>query len=57
LANDNFDKEKLIGRTTDETVQYFMKDGNIESVDVKLSPFWVQSIPNMQDKIEIIIEK
>ena len=34
-----------------------MKDGNIENIDVKLSPFWVQSVPNMQDKIEIIVEK
>ncbi len=57
LANDNFDKEKLIGRTIEETKQYFMKDGNIENIDVKLSPFWVQSVPNMQDKIEIIVEK
>ena len=57
IANENFDKERLVGRTRDETEKYFLKDGNIESVDVRLSPFWVQSVPNMQDKIKIIIEK
>lgn len=57
LTNVNFDKESLVGRTKEETEQYFKKDGNIESVEVRLSPFWVQSIPNMQDKINIKIEK
>jgi len=57
LNSENFDKEKLIGRTRKETEQYFMKDGNIENIDVTLSPFWVQSVPNMQDKIEIVVEK
>lgn len=57
IDSENFDKEKLIGRTSEETEQYFMKDGNIENINVKLSPFWVQSVPNMQDKIEIIVER
>jgi hypothetical protein len=57
LATEDFDKNKLIGRTREETVQYFEKDGNIENIDVKFSPFWVQSIPNIQDKIEIIVNK
>ncbi len=57
LTTENFDKEELVGRTHDETVQYFQKDGNIDSIDVKLFPFWVRSIPNMQDKIKIIINK
>lgn len=57
INSDNFDKEKLIGRTKEETEQYFKKDGNIEEVKVKLSPFWVKSVPSMSDKIEIIVEK
>lgn len=57
IASTAFDKEKLIGRTREETEQYFKKDGDIEKVEVSFFPFWVNSVPNMKDHIEIIVQK
>lgn len=55
LSNEIFDKTKVLGLTKQEAVDYFLDYPDIEKVTVSLSPFWVKTIPSMEDKIDISI--
>ncbi len=52
-----FDKNQLIGRSPDEVKSYFESFTDIQSVDIKFSPFWIRSVPALKDHIDIIIEE
>lgn len=55
--NKIFDKENLIGLNEDEIKTYFAVFEDIKSLDIKFSPFWVRRVPNVVDKIDIILVK
>ncbi len=49
------DKTKIIGANKKQVEIYFKSFDAIKDVDVKFSPFWVKRVPNMLDKIDIIV--
>ncbi len=46
-------KDKLAGRQREEAVEYVNGLPGVESVSVKLSPFWVRSVPRIDRRISI----
>ena len=52
-----FNKKDIMGLNRDEVRKYFRKITGIDNVDVKFSPFWVRSVPNLEDHVDIEIKK
>ena len=52
-----FDKPAIIGMNRKEVETYFKKITGIADITVKFSPFWVRSVPNLQDHVDIEIKK
>ncbi|HEX9664220.1 MAG TPA: hypothetical protein VGA49_00145 [Patescibacteria group bacterium] len=50
-----FDKDKLIGLSGPEVKSYLENFTSVLGVEVDFSPFWVRTVPNMKDHIEIEI--
>jgi hypothetical protein len=50
-------KEDIIGMNKQEVQDYFTKITGITDVQIKFSPFWVRSVPNLKDHIDIEIKK
>lgn len=48
-------KDNLIGKTKEEVRAYLEKFPEIESVEVKFSPLWIQKVPVLKDRIKIKI--
>ncbi len=48
-------KEQLLGRSATDVKRLSETFPEIESVDVKLSPFWLRSIPKREDRVELKI--
>ncbi|MCE9643585.1 MAG: hypothetical protein K8Q97_04740 [Candidatus Andersenbacteria bacterium] len=46
-------KDKLVGRSKDDATTYLQNLPGAQTVDLKLWPFWVQSIPSIQQRINI----
>lgn len=57
LADAVFEKKDIIGLNREEIRAKFAKITGIEGVEVKFSPFWVRSVPNLQDHVDIEIKK
>lgn len=49
-------KDKLTNKTADEIKQYFSQFAEVKSVEVILSPPWLQRTPRLKEKIEIKIQ-
>lgn len=49
----NIPKNKLVGLTEPEVIEYFSNFQTIKNVEVKLKPFWLTTMPLLSDKIEI----
>lgn len=56
-SNKIFDKSNLIGLEQSEVQDYFIGFEDVKSVDVEFSPFWVKRVPNLVDRIEIVLVK
>ena len=56
LNNPLLNKNPLIGKNEKEVKSYLEKFPEIESVEIKFSPFWVRSVPILRDHIEIEIK-
>ncbi len=52
-----FDKKAIIGMNQKEVEEYFKKITGIVDIQVKFSPFWVRSVPNLEDHVDIEIKK
>lgn len=52
-----FSKKDIMGLNRDEVRKYFRKITGIDNVDVEFSPFWVRSVPNLEDHVDIEIKK
>lgn len=52
-----FETENLMGLTKQEVENYLIGFDDVKSVKVKLWPFWVQRVPNVADKIDLILVK
>jgi len=57
FADAVFKKKDIMGLNRDEVRKYFRKITGIDNVDVKFSPFWVRSVPNLEDHVDIEIKK
>lgn len=57
ISSAAFDKEKLIGRNKDEIESYFKNNADVENIKISFFPFWVNSVPNMKDHIDILVAK
>jgi hypothetical protein len=49
-------RDKLAGRTKEEATKYLQGLPSVQSVDIKLSPFWVQSIPRIHSRVNIDLQ-
>ncbi len=52
-----FVKSNLVGLAKDQIKKYFASYGDIEQVDVRFYPFWVQRAPLLTDHIHILFQK
>ena len=52
-----FIKRDVVGLNRDEVRKHFRKITGIDNVEVKFSPFWVRSVPNLEDHVDIEIKK
>ena len=52
----NFDKKKLYGLDENGLKTFFIQYDNVKEVEVQFWPFWVRSVPSMQDHIDIKIK-
>jgi hypothetical protein len=59
ITKDNkiFDKENLTGLDEQGVKNYFANFNDIQSVEVDFSPFWVTRVPNLIDRVDIILVK
>lgn len=53
--NKIFDKENLVGLNEAEIKNYFAGFDDVKSIEVKLSPFWVRRVPNLTDRIDVVL--
>lgn len=49
-------RQKLAGRSVDEAQQYLEGLSGVRSATMELWPWWVKSIPRIEQRVEIIIE-
>ncbi|EKD46292.1 MAG: hypothetical protein ACD_68C00046G0002 [uncultured bacterium] len=57
LSAQIFDKKPLIGLNEWEIKQYFDNNADIKETSVSFSPFWVKSVPTLEDHVEIVINR
>lgn len=47
------DPDQLVGLTKSSAESYLRGFHSVESVEIKISPFWLQRLPNLKDRINI----
>jgi hypothetical protein len=57
LANPNIDLEQIKDKTPTEAIEYLTNLSSISSANVTLAPFWLKTIPKLDNHIEIILNK
>jgi hypothetical protein len=50
-------QQDIVGMNQDEVREHFTKITGIQDVEVKFWPFWVRSVPNLKDHVDIEIKK
>ena len=50
-------QEDIVGMNEDEVREYFIKITGIRDVQIEFWPFWVRSVPNLKDHVNIEIKK
>lgn len=51
-----FSKRDLLGRTTEEVQNYFAGFPGVKNVNIELSPFWVKSVPTVENHITLKLQ-
>ena len=51
------EKNIFFGKTRDEVKRYLRSLEHVDTVDVKFQPFWMQSVPHIQDHIQVIVKE
>ena len=46
-------REKIAGRSGEEATAYLEGLPGVQSVDLQLSPFWVRSVPRIEDRVKL----
>ena len=49
--------EDIVGMNEEEVKDHFTKITGVRDVQVSFSPFWVRSVPNLEDHVDIEIKK
>jgi len=57
LANPNIDLEQIKGKDKDTALDYLNSVSGIQAVSLQLQPFWLKSIPTLDNHIEIRLNK
>ncbi|MFW0862465.1 MAG: hypothetical protein ACKKL6_02660 [Candidatus Komeilibacteria bacterium] len=57
LANPNIDLEQIKGKTPEQAVQYLTDLSGVMSASVTLSPFWLTTVPELDNHIKVILNK
>jgi len=57
LSDVILNQEDIIGMNEAEVQEHFQKITGIRNVEVKFWPFWVQSVPNLKDHVDIEIKQ
>jgi len=57
LANPNIDLEQIKGKTPAEAVQYLTNLSGVSTASITLTPFWLKTIPNLDNHIKVILNK
>lgn len=52
-----FNKKAIAGKSREEVRSYFTKITGIKNIEVDFSPFWVRSVPRLDDHVDIEIKK
>jgi len=52
-----FPRADLLGRTPEEVKNYFSGVPGVKNAEVKLAPFWVKSVPTMENHITLILKE
>ncbi len=52
-----FNKKAIAGKSKEEVRRYFTKITGIQEIEVEFSPFWVRSVPRLDDHVDIEIKK
>jgi len=50
-------REDIVGMNKEELNDHFKKITGIQGVEINFSPFWVRSVPNLKDNVDIEIKK
>lgn len=56
-AETAFRKSDLLGRTPEEVHNYFSSVAGVRDSEVKLSPFWVKSVPTVENHITLQVKE
>lgn len=54
--DENLIKKSIKGKTSDEVRKYMLENSSIRNVNVSFWPFWVKKVPQIEKKIEIILD-
>lgn len=57
INSSQISKEELVGKNREEIKQYLNSLFAGADIQVKFSPFWVRSVPNLQDHVDIEIRR
>jgi hypothetical protein len=56
-ASKELEKNIFFGKTRDEVKRYVSSLEHVENVNISLQPFWIQSVPQIQDHIQVIVKE
>lgn len=56
-ASKELEKNIFFGKSRDEVKRYVSSLEHVENVNISLQPFWIQSVPQIQDHIQVIVKE
>lgn len=56
-ASKELEKNIFFGKTRDEVKRYLRSLEHVENVNITLQPFWIQTVPHIQDNIQVIVKE
>ena len=49
--------EEIKGKTPDDAIKYLTNLTNVNSASIRLTPFWLKTVPELDNHIKIILNK
>jgi hypothetical protein len=57
LSNELFEKERIRGLSKGEVIEHYQQFPDIDHVETSFTPFWLQNVPSIVDKVTIEVGK